>query len=266
MQLPDPVYGSPDGSLDGSSPGSPGSDTGADELTIHVDGTEQSFATTADLDDDGRAESVYVGATEASTEGGYAYTDTSGDGVADTLTEFDARGGVVTQAVYDPATGGWNEVAPGSVAAIGAGPTSLEPAGLAPTGVAPTGVAPTGGTGSGHIITVDTPDGPTPAGAATYDTDGDGKADTTVASTVDGTTLVVTDVDGDGAADVVTEVSSDGTYSSFEHTGAGEWTAVDGGNLADGVGDVNLADGVGGGQPVSAPVTTDPATGQWTST
>jgi len=190
--------------------------------------------------------------------------------VADTLTEFDARGGVVTQAVYDPATGGWNEVAPGSVAAIGAGPTSLEPAGLAPTGVAPTG-----GTGSGHIITVDTPDGPTPAGAATYDTDGDGKADTTVASTVDGTTLVVTDVDGDGAADVVTEVSSDGTYSSFEHTGAGEWTAVDGGNLADGVGGGNLADGVGGGnladgvgggQPVSAPVTTDPATGQWTST
>ncbi len=265
MQLPDPVYGSPDGSLDGSldgsSPGSPGSDTGADELTIHVDGTEQSFATTADLDDDGRAESVYVGATEASTEGGYAYTDTSGDGVADTLTEFDARGGVVTQAVYDPATGGWNEVAPGSVTAIGAGPTSLEPAGLAPTGVAPTG-----GTGSGHIITVDTPDGPTPAGAATYDTDGDGKADTTVASTVDGTTLVVTDVDGDGAADVVTEVSSDGTYSSFEHTGAGEWTAVDGGNLADGVGGGNLADGVGGGQPVSAPVTTDPATGQWTST
>ena len=102
------------------------------------------------------------------------------------------------------------------------------------------------------LITVDTPNGPEVAGEASYDTDGDGVPDTAVASTVDGTTLLVTDVDGDGAADLVTEVSSDGSYASFEHTGEGEWTEVDSGSLAD-----------GSGGP--APVTTDPATGGWTT-
>lgn len=193
-------------------------DTAPAELSIEVDGHEATYAATADLDDDGHDDSVLVPAhdgPDGMTDGGYAYTDTDGDGTADTFTELDARGTVVARAVVDADTGDWREVAQG-------------------------------------LITVDTPNGPEVAGEASYDTDGDGVADTAVASTVDGTTLLVTDVDGDGAADLVTEVSSDGSYASFEHTGEGEWTEVDSGSLAD-----------GSGGP--APVTTDPATGGWTT-
>jgi len=199
-----------------------------DELTeglrIHVDGHDEVYTAT-DLDGDGLRESVYVGPTEESTAGGYAYTDTTGDGVADSLTQFDAAGGVLSHAVFDEATGQWRQ----------------EP----------------GGEPGQPMITIDTPDGPRSAGPATYDTDGDGVKDTSVAATVDGTTLVITDTDGDGAADVVTEVASDGSFTSLHHTGDGEWTAVDQGNLADGLDD---------GAPAAGPVTTDPGTGRWTNT
>jgi hypothetical protein len=210
-------------------------DTVPAELTIEVDGHAAAYTATADLDDDGHADSVYVSAHDGPdgvTDGGYAYTDTDGDGSADTLTEFDAQGGVVAQAVLDPEGGNWREVEAGSVDV---------------TAAAAGGHVPVAGT-----ITVDTPQGPEVAGVASYDTDGDGVADTAVASTVDGTTLLVTDVDGDGSADLVTEVSADGTYSSYEHTGEGEWTEVDSGSLAGG--------GTGPG-----PVTTDPGTGEWTN-
>ena len=206
------------------------SDAGPDTLSIEVDGHQDTYAATTDLDDDGRDDSVYVpggAGVDGATDGGYAYTDTTGDGAADTLTEFDAQGEVVAQAVFDPSSGEWHEVAPGSVDVTGSG-----------------------------LITVDTPQGVEVAGKASYDTDGDGVADTAVVSTADGTTLLVTDVDGDGTADLVTEVSADGTYASFEHTGEGEWTEVDGGSLAD--------DGSGQGAG-SGPVTTDPTAGRWTS-
>ena len=205
-------------------------DGGPETLSIEVDGHQDTYAATTDLDDDGRDDSVYVpggAGVDGATDGGYAYTDTTGDGSADTLTEFDAQGEVVAQAVFDPSSGQWHEVAPGSVDVTGSG-----------------------------LITVDTPQGLAVAGQAGFDTDGDGVADTAVVSTADGTTLLVTDVDGDGAADLVTEVSGDGTYSSFEHTGEGEWTEVDSGSLADG------GSGQGAG---SGPVTTDPTTGRWTS-
>lgn len=223
-------------------------DAGPDALTIAVDGHEDSYAATTDLDDDGHADSVYVpgdAGVEGATDGGYAYTDTNCDGAADTLTEFDARGDVVAQAVFDPSGGDWHEVSPGSVDITGSGSVGDVAAQDVPVGDATAG-----------LITVDTPQGPEVAGEASYDTNGDGVADTAVASTVDGTTLLVTDVDGDGSADLVTEVSSDGTYSSFEHTGEGEWTEVDRGSLADG------GSGAGAG---AGPVTTDPTTGEWTS-
>lgn len=215
----------------------PSPDVGGGGLTIEVDGHQAAYAATVDLDDDGHDDSVYVSGEdgpEGATDGGYAYTDTDGDGTADTLTEFDAQGGVLAQAVFDD--GEWCEVAPGSVDVTGSGAAQDVPAEATTRG----------------LITVDTPGGPEVAGQASYDTDGDGVADTAVASTVDGTTLLVTDVDGDGAADLVTEVSSDGSYSSFEHTGEGEWTEVESGTLAD-------------GGSSRGTVTTDPGTGEWTS-
>lgn len=204
------------------------------DILVPVDGHEDVYAATDDLDDDGRAESVVVpGGEPGSTEGGYTYSDTTGDGVADTLTQHDAHGGVVGQAVHDPASGDWYEVAPGSVDLTGAG------AGNGAVGAA-----------AGDEITVATPDGPQVAGVATHDTDGDGTLDTAVTQTVDGTTLLVTDLDGDHAADVVTEVASDGGFTTYTRTGDDEWTETDHGSLADPSGQ-------------AAPVTTDPATGEW---
>ncbi|MEO6879958.1 MAG: DUF6802 family protein [Mycobacteriaceae bacterium] len=218
-------------------PGVPQPEVGT--LTVHVDGNDGVYEPTADLDGDGHAESVVVeGGEPGTTEGGYAYSDTSGDGTADTLTEYDARGEVVAQAVYDESSGDWREVSPGSIdvtgAAAGGGP---------------------GSTDGARDLTIDTSQGPEGAGPATVDTDGDGVADTVVTTTSDGATLLVTDVDGDSSADVLTEVGSDGAYATYTHTGDGEWTETDHGNLADGVKE-------GGGR---APVTTDPATGQWRS-
>lgn len=111
-----------------------------------------------------------------------------------------------------------------------------------------------GGVPSGPAgIVVDTPQGPSQAGAATVDTTGDGRLDTVVEQRGDGSTLVVTDVDGDGHADYVTEVDRDGGYRSLEHTGEAEWAVVDEGTL-----------GGGSGQQAASPVvTTDPRTGGW---
>lgn len=230
----------------------------ADTLTVHVDGHDGAYEPTADLDGDGHAESVLVeGGEPGTTEGGYAYSDTSGDGTADTLTEYDAHGEVVAQAVYEESSGAWREVSPGSVDV------------------------------TGHVtgdLTVDTAQGPENAGPATVDTNGDGVPDTAVTHGADGTTVLVTDVDGDSSADVITEVGSDGGYATFTHTGVGEWTETDHGNLADGDsggGDsdggnpgggaqVDTSTGGGGEQGgsggwVTGPVTTDPATGEWRS-
>lgn len=220
-------------------PGGPEPELGleVDTLTVHVDGHDGVYEPTADLDGDGHSESVVVeGGEPGTTEGGYAYSDTSGDGTADTLTEYDAHGEVVAQAVYDPSSGDWREVSPGSVDVTGHATANL---------------------------TIDTSQGPETAGPATVDTDGDGVPDTAVTHSADGTTLLVTDVDGDSSADVITEVGSDGAYATFTHTGDGEWTETDHGNLAGGL--------TGGGNPaasgtwVSGPVATDPATGEWRS-
>lgn len=202
------------------------------ELTIGVNGAEDTYEATADANADGTNDSVYV----ETDDGGYVYTDTDGDGVADTLTEFATGGDVSAQAVHVAGSGEWQAVAPGSVDITAATTPETAPE-TAPE------------------ITVDTEDGPASAGPAAFDTDGDGVADTAVAATTDGATLVVTDSDGDGSADVLTEVAPDGDFTSYEHTGDGEWTVVDSGNLAD--------DARAAAPTTTATATTDPATGEW---
>lgn len=213
--------------------------TDATDLTVSVNGDEDTYRATADVDADGTNDSVYV----ETDDGGYVYTDTDGDGIADTLTEFDTDGGVSAQAVFDDRSGAWHPVTPGSVDITRSAHTGG-------AGLLPAEASPTEG-GAGQPITIETPDGPAAAGPATYDTDGDGAADTAVAGTTDGGTLVVTDTDGDGSADVRTEVATDGDFTSYEHTGDGEWAVVDSGNLADGA------------RSPQAPAITDPATGEW---
>lgn len=204
----------------------------AAELLIDVNGAQDSYRATLDVDGDGTNDSVYV----ETEDGGYAYTDTTDDGVADTLTQVD-RDGVVTAQAVAVGDGEWQTVAPGSID-IGGGTDAA--------------AAPGVGTGTEAVIVIDTPDGPAVAGTASYDTDGDGVNDTAVAGTVDGGTLIATDVDGDGSADLLTAVDAEGDFTSYEHTGDAEWTVVESGNLA--------TDESG---TAPTPATTDPATGRW---
>ncbi|WP_460863505.1 DUF6802 family protein [Rhodococcus aerolatus] len=237
--------------LDGGWDAHPETDVGGDveaadgttgpDLSITVDGVVHDHAATTDLDGDGVADTVHVDAgPDDPTAGSYDYTDTTGDGVADTLTEYDAHGGVVGQATFDAASGQWREVAAGDLHEMRAEPGAAPASAGVDTAPDATGAAPSS-------IVVDGPGGPADAGVASYDTTGDGVADTAVATTDDGSTVVVTDVDGDGRADYVTEVGHDGTYTSFEHTGGAEWTVVDSGTL--GVDDPGTAAPTGSGRP-----------------
>lgn len=76
-------------------------------LSITVDGQEHSYDATVDSNHDGTADTVRVD----TDHGSYEYTDTDGDGVADTLTQFDGQGHATGHAVFDAATGGWDDPA-----------------------------------------------------------------------------------------------------------------------------------------------------------
>jgi len=93
---------------------------------------------------------------------------------------------------------------------------------------------------------------PEPA-AATVDSDGDGTADTTVAHTSDGSTVLMTDTDRDGSPDAFTTISPSGEFSSYQSGSDGAWTDVGHGDLADGHGSA----------AGDHPAVIDPETGQW---
>lgn len=73
-------------------------------LSITVDGEEHSYEATVDMNHDGVDDTVHVN----TDNGSYEYSDTDGDGVADTLTQFGADGHESGHAEFDATTGGWN--------------------------------------------------------------------------------------------------------------------------------------------------------------
>lgn len=100
---------------------------------------------------------------------------------------------------------------------------------------------------------VDTDDDSHPVGDA-IDSDGDGVADTVVAHTSDGATVLVTDTTGDGAPDAFTTVTAAGDYSSYALASDGAWAETGHGGLADGHPPTTSTD---------RPAVIDPQTGQW---
>ena len=72
-------------------------DDAAELLSVTVDGAEGTYDATVDADGNGINDADHM----ATEDGGYEYTDTNEDGVADTLTQFDANGNITGHAVFD---------------------------------------------------------------------------------------------------------------------------------------------------------------------
>ncbi|CRK60613.1 Putative peptidoglycan bound protein (LPXTG motif) Lmo1799 homolog [Alloactinosynnema sp. L-07] len=216
---------------------------GHDELTVEVGGEEYEVEENYDYDGDNKNDTAVV-----QTEDGYmAFTDTDGDGTADTMVQLDEEGNVTGAAEYDEASGEWAEADPDSVEAPSgdgaddsgsAKPASNDDDDDKPAkkddddSDLPTSKDDDGGS---ETITVDTKDGDVTAGPAEYDADGDGTNDTSVVTDEEGNTYAFTDADGDGEADQAIVVEADGDVTIAEHTGEDEWTTVETGHInADG--------------------------------
>jgi hypothetical protein len=220
-----------------------GTDGGSDELTVDIDGEEYVVEENLDVDGDGANDTAVV---ETEDGGAIAFADTDGDGVADVAVQFDANGDVVAGADYDESTGEWHEEdvdalpTPSGDGADGTGaaddpgdPSDDEFEDAADSTDYDPG--PTGYQAGADDMRVDLPGEDVSAGPATYDTDGDGYADTAVVADQDGTTYVFTDTNGDGEADEAAVVEADGDVTLASHTGDDEWTVIDEGHLnADG--------------------------------
>lgn len=216
-----------------------------DELTVEVGGEEYEVEENYDYDKDGSNDTAVV-----QTEDGYmAFTDTDGDGTADTMVQLDEEGNVTGAAEYDESSGEWTEADPDSVEAPSGdgadegGASSKDDKDEDKKDDKGTDATSTSskddnaddskdskGSG-GEEITVDTKDGDQSAGKAEYDADGDGTNDTAVVTDEDGNTYAFTDSDGDGEADQAIVVEADGDVTISEHTGEDEWTTVETGHI-----------------------------------
>src|SRR5699024_4900976 len=132
-------------------------------------------------------------------EGFLAYVDEDADGRADVLQHVNSDGVVTDQARFSPDSGAWVPEQPQQH------DNDLRP--------------------NGDSMVVDTPDGKRAVGPATEDTNNDGRPDTAIVPTANGT-MLATDSDGDGTADQLVEITADGAVTVSQHSGGGEWTVL----------------------------------------
>lgn len=220
-------------------------------MDIHVDGQEYHADINYDNDHDGVDDTAIVEHDDGSAQ---EFIDTNHDGVADEYVHINADGNADAQAHYDNASGQWVS----------------DPGGTGGSGGDSSG----GDTSAGQAgdMHADLPSGTADVGQATIDTNHDGVNDTAVVQMKGGGTMAFTDKDGDGQADVVVETHPDGSVHTFEHTGAEQWTEVDGANGVSGdtsashvSADSDAAWGGGGTDTLAGVAKIDSATGQWIS-
>ncbi|WP_199740555.1 DUF6802 family protein [Saccharopolyspora rhizosphaerae] len=181
---------------------------GDGDIKVTIDGEEYTAEANYDLDGDGLDETVAV----MTDEGFVAYIDEDADGQADLVQTITRDGQVLDQTRFHEDSGEWTPEAP-----------QQHP----------------GGTGEprpddAEQMVIDTPQGDVQVGPATEDSNSDGVADTAVVQSENGNTVLVTDVDGDGSADQVVEINQTGGVTISHHTGDGQWTVVEQGQIGDG--------------------------------
>jgi len=173
---------------------------GDGDITITVEGAEYTTEANYDLDGDGVDDTVAI----MTDEGFLAYVDEDADGRADVLQHVNSDGVVTDQARFSPDSGAWVPEQPQQH------DNDLRP--------------------NGDSMVVDTPDGKRAVGPATEDTNNDGRPDTAIVPTANGT-MLATDSDGDGTADQLVEITADGAVTVSQHSGGGEWTVLQQGEL-----------------------------------
>ncbi len=201
-----------------------------DEMTVTVDGEQYEVEEEYDIDKDGHNDTAII---QTDDGGAVAFTDADGDGDADVAVELDDHGNVVGAARYDEASGEWHAVDPKTGQESGDHNGGHSTTASSHDDDHTTGSSSSSGSAHGEEITVDVPDQKEDmnVGAATVDSDHDGKNDTVVDTTDDGTVMAYTDTDGDGEADRVTIIETDGDVVIGEHTGEDEWTDVETGHV-----------------------------------
>ena len=231
----------------------------AGDITIEADGqTYDAGAPTADFTGDGANDTAIVQGEDGTVN---AFTDSDGDGQADTITQVDAEGHV-TVAVSD-GNGGWEVAATGHIDANG---NVVEDSGsnTDPSNTTTTqqhtgtdvsnhqdttqqhtgtdvsnhqdttqqqGSQQQSSTGAQDDITLTANGHSTDLGAPTADLTGDGTPDTVVSQQSDGTMVGYTDSDGDGQADTVTQIAPDGSVVIGQSDGHGGWEQVATGHI-----------------------------------
>lgn len=171
---------------------------GDGDITLTVDGESYTSEANYDSDGDGIDDAVRV----MGGDGAVAYVDDNADGHADLMQRLNDDGAVVGQSHFDALSGDW---------VVESG--QQRPAGK-----------------SSESLVVDTPLGAQHVGPPTEDTNDDGKPDTAIVQTTEGT-MMVTDLDGDGSADQIVELTSNGEVTVSHRVGQGQWTVVERGRM-----------------------------------
>lgn len=180
-------------------------------VALDTDGKQYDLGpATMDLNEDGIPETVVATGEDGQT---LAYTDRTGDGVADQIMRISATGAV--EILSSDGFGSWQVAETGQMSPDGNYVADGQVHG-------PDAVRLLFTNDDGHSQQL---------GAATVDLDGDGTADSVRGTLEDGTEIAYTDVDGNGTVDQLTMVHPDGQVQISTHLDGGAWQVVETGSV-----------------------------------
>lgn len=194
-------------------PGDTAGSERAETIELDVNGRSTDVTATVDTDHDGRADTALIDSGDGNK---VAITDTDHDGTADHALLIDDQGRVIDSAAFDQSTGEWHD--------DGGAATSSTDSTASDGATTDTTTPSSSTTGSTEQIELDA-DGRSVRLDTTVDTDHDGRGDTAIVDSGDGSRVAITDTDHDGKADEAALVDSSGHVVDTAHIDprTGEW-------------------------------------------